>query len=154
MDFKLTDKPIDGAALMAGLRDTRAGACVAFEGRVRGESGGRAVTALDYEAYAPLAEKEGERILSEAREKFGVTGAVCAHRTGSLALGETAVWVAVAAGHRDAAFKACRYIIDETKARVPIWKREHYADGATEWVSCATRAGTAGGGAGGGKNAG
>ena len=138
MSFRLSSAAIDAAALMDGLRDARAGACVAFEGRVRDLNDGRAVRGLDYEAYAPLAEKEGERILSEARGKFPIIGAVCVHRTGSLAL-----------GHRDAAFAACRYIIDETKARVPIWKKEHYADGATEWINYATRGGHAGAGKGG-----
>ncbi len=137
MSFKLTSSAIDPSVLMDGLCDTRAGACVMFEGRVREQNDGRAVKALDYEAYAPLAEREGERILSEALGKFQVIGAVCVHRTGTLALGDIAVWVAVTAGHRDAAFGACRYIVDETKARVPIWKKEHYADGATEWINCA-----------------
>ena len=149
MSFRLSSAAIDAAALMDGLRDARAGACVAFEGRVRDLNDGRAVRGLDYEAYAPLAEKEGERILSEARGKFPIIGAVCVHRTGSLALGDVSVWAAVTAAHRDAAFAACRYIIDETKARVPIWKKEHYADGATERINCATRGGHAGAGKGG-----
>ena len=148
MSFRLTDTAIDAPALLEGLRDTRAGACVTFEGRVREQSGGKAVKALEYEAYAPLAQKEGEKILSEAMGKFPVAGAVCVHRTGSLRPGDIAVWIAVTAGHRDAAFGACRYIIDETKARMPIWKKEHYADGATEWINCAARSGPTGGGAG------
>jgi molybdopterin synthase catalytic subunit len=139
MDFRLTGSVIDPAALLAGMGDTRAGACATFEGRVRNRNDGRAVEALDYEAYGPLAEKEGERILAEAREKFGVIGARCVHRTGSLALGDVAVWVGVTAEHRGAAFDACRYIIDEVKARLPVWKKEHYAGGATEWINCATR---------------
>ncbi|HMD62005.1 MAG TPA: molybdenum cofactor biosynthesis protein MoaE [Opitutaceae bacterium] len=137
MTFRLTDKAIDASALMEGLRDTGAGACVAFEGRVRDRNDGRRVTALDYEAYAPLAVKEGARILSEAGERFRIAAAACVHRTGSLGPGDVAVWVGVMAGHRGAAFDACRYIIDETKARVPIWKKEHYADGATEWINSA-----------------
>jgi molybdopterin synthase catalytic subunit len=137
MGFMLTEKAIDAAALVEGLRDTRAGACVTFEGRVRAENGGRTVTALDYEAYGPLAEKEGEKVLSEAGRKFRITGAACVHRTGKLGLGDIAVWVGVTAGHRGAAFGACRYIIDEIKERLPIWKKEHYADGATEWINCA-----------------
>jgi molybdopterin synthase catalytic subunit len=148
MAFKLSDKAIDTAALVHGLRDTSAGACVTFEGRVRGESEGRAVRSLEYEAYAPLAEKEGERILSEARARFRIVGAACAHRTGTLGLGDIAVFVAVTAGHRAAAFEACRYIIDEAKARVPIWKKEHYADGAAEWINCATRGDHSGAGPG------
>jgi molybdopterin synthase catalytic subunit len=139
MEFRLTDSAIDPAGLLAGLADTRAGACVTFEGRVRDENGGRAVRGLDYEAYAPLAEKEGRTVLREARDKFPILGAVCVHRTGSLELGELAVFVAVTAGHRAASFEACRYIIDEIKGRLPIWKKERYADGATEWVNCASR---------------
>jgi len=135
--FKLFSEPIDPAVLVRGLRDPAAGACATFEGWVRDRSDGRQVQALDYEAYAPLAEKEGERILSEAREKFPILKAVCAHRTGALALGDLAVWVGVTAEHRAAAFEACRYVIDQAKARVPIWKREHYAGGVTEWVNAA-----------------
>jgi molybdopterin synthase catalytic subunit len=137
MDFRLTAAAIDPSALVGEIRDARAGAFVTFEGRVRGDSGGRPVVSLDYEAYAPLAEREGARILSEALGKFQVTGARCVHRTGRLALGDIAVCVAVAAAHRAAAFEASRYIIDEVKARIPIWKKEHFADGAAEWVNCA-----------------
>jgi molybdopterin synthase catalytic subunit len=144
MDFEITDYVIDPAFLLAGLRDAGAGACVTFEGRVRNLNEGRKVTALDYEAYGPLAEKEGEKIIGEARDKFQIIGARCVHRTGSLSLGEIAVWVAVIAAHRETAFDACRYIIDETKARVPIWKKEHYDGGSEEWVNCAMR-GPAGG---------
>jgi molybdopterin synthase catalytic subunit len=137
--FKLSPEPIEVAALEKELRDTRAGARVTFEGWVRVKNDGRAVLALDYEAYAPLAEKEGGLILAEARSKFALLAAVCIHRTGALALGDLAVWVGVTAEHRAAAFDACRYIIDETKARVPIWKREHYADGKKEWINAANR---------------
>jgi molybdopterin synthase catalytic subunit len=139
MDFQLTERAIDPAALLGGMGDTGAGACVTFEGRVRDHSEGRVVRALDYEAYGPLAQREGERILREARDKFPVVGAACVHRTGSLSLGDIAVWVAVTAAHRGAAFDACRYIIDEIKARLPIWKKEHYEGGSSEWVNCATR---------------
>lgn len=136
--FSLSSQPIDPAELVRSLRAAEAGACATFEGWVRDHSGGRAVRALDYQAYSALAEKEGERILAEAREKFPIRAARCVHRTGSLALGDVAVWVGVAAEHRGAAFDACRYIIDQAKARIPIWKREHYADGSTEWVNAAT----------------
>jgi molybdopterin synthase catalytic subunit len=147
MDFRLTDQLIDPPALLRGLGDTRAGACVTFEGRVRDQNDGRSVLALDYEAYAPLAEKEGEKVVREAREKFQILGALCVHRTGSLSLGDIAVWVAVTAAHRGAALDGCRYIIDEIKARLPIWKKEHYAQGASEWVNCSVR-GPEGGGPG------
>lgn len=138
MDFQLTDNPIIPSVLMEGIRDERAGACVTFEGRVRNHNDGREVEALNYEAYGPLAQKEGERIVGEARERFQILGALCVHRTGSLSLGDIAVWVAVTSAHRGAAFEACRYIIDEIKGRLPIWKKEHYAGGASEWVNCAT----------------
>lgn len=139
MEFTLTDRPIEPKVLIAGLENPGAGACVTFEGRVRETNDGRGVTGLDYEAYGPLVEKEGARIMAEAREKFQILGALCMHRTGSLALGDLAVWVAVTAAHRDAAFAACRYIIDEAKGRLPIWKKEHYTGGSAEWVNCATR---------------
>jgi molybdopterin synthase catalytic subunit len=137
MNFRLTVDPIEASALAEALRDPRSGASLTFEGRVRNSSDGRTVLALDYEAYAPLAQKEGEKIVAEALGRFQIDGALCVHRTGSLVLGDIAVLVAVASAHRDAAFDACRYIIDEVKERVPIWKREHYADGVTEWVNCA-----------------
>jgi molybdopterin synthase catalytic subunit len=148
MDFRLTNRAIDPAALLGGLGDWGAGACVTFEGRVRNQNAGRSVKALDYEVYAPLAEREGEKIVGEAREKFQIIAALCVHRTGGVALGDIAVWVAVAAPHRAAAFDACRYIIDETKARLPIWKKEHYADGTAEWVNCAAGGPKEGGGPG------
>ena len=139
MSFRLASAPLDPDALKASLADAHAGACVTFEGWVRNHNDGRPVLALDYEAYGTLAEKEGSLIIAEALEKFAVTRIVCVHRTGSLKIGDLAVWVGVAAAHRGAAFDACRYLIDEVKARVPVWKKEHYADGSTEWVNCATR---------------
>ena len=95
---------------------------------------GRKVDGLRYEAYAALAESEGERILGEAVERFDIVDACCVHRVGDLAVGDLAVWVGVSAGHRGPAFEACRYIIDEVKARVPIWKHEHYRDGDAGWL--------------------
>jgi molybdopterin synthase catalytic subunit len=92
------------------------------------------VLGLRYDAYAALAEKEGEKVTSEALEKFAVIDARCVHRIGDLGIGELAVWVGVSAAHRDAAFAACRYIIDEVKARVPIWKHERYAEGDAGWL--------------------
>jgi molybdopterin synthase catalytic subunit len=137
--FRLSANAIDPVPLQRGLADARAGACATFEGWVRDRNEGQPVLSLEYEAYGPLAEKEGDRILAEAREKFALLGALCVHRVGHLQLGELAVWVGVTAEHRGAAFDACRYIIDEAKARVPIWKKEHYAGGATAWINCATR---------------
>lgn len=141
--FRLSSTAIDPTALQRALSDVRAGACVTFEGWVRNRNDGQPVLSLEYEAYAPLAEKEGGRILAEAGEKFSILAATCVHRVGHLQLGDMAVWVGVTAEHRGAAFDACRYIIDEAKARVPIWKKEHYASGATAWINCATRGGQA-----------
>ena len=135
--FRLTDTPIDAAALRAGLENDAAGACVTFEGIVRDHNDGRAVLRLEYEAYPALANKEGEEIVRAALAQFPILGAVCEHRVGALAIGDMAVWVGVASAHRGAAFDACRFIIDEVKRRVPIWKREFYADGTVEWVGCA-----------------
>lgn len=132
--FHLSATPIDAAAQRVGLEDAAAGGCVTFEGWVRDHNDARAVTRLDYQAYGPLAESEGEAILAEATARFALRSAGCVHRTGSLAIGEMAVWVGVSADHRDAAFAACRWIIDEVKRRVPIWKNEHYADGESGWL--------------------
>ncbi len=103
---------------------------------MRDSNEGREVDGLEYEAYAELAEAEGERIMEEAIARYGVTDARCAHRTGHLHVGDLAVWVGVSAAHRDEAFRACRYIIDEIKHRLPIWKKEHYLDGDSAWVAC------------------
>lgn len=134
LDFRLSAQAIEPRQLTDDLTHPSAGAVVAFEGRVRDHNDGRVVSGLSYEAYAALAEDEGAQILAEARTRFQVISAHCVHRTGALAIGEVAVWVGVSAAHRDAAFAACRYVIDEVKTRVPIWKRETYADGDTDWL--------------------
>jgi molybdopterin synthase catalytic subunit len=127
---------IDTASLQRTLRDPACGAYAAFEGWVRDVNEGQSVRALDYEAFEALALREGERILNEARERFGVAHAGCVHRLGELAIGDLAVWVGVSAAHRHEAFLACRYIIDEVKQRLPIWKKEHYLNGDSGWVNC------------------
>lgn len=142
--FTVSPALIDPAHLQRTLADARAGACVTFEGWVRNHNEGQPVLALDYEAFVPLAEKEGALILTEAKTRFDLLTAIATHRTGKLAIGDLAVWVGVSAAHRGAAFDACRYIIDEAKARLPIWKKEHYATGASQWINCATRGDHAG----------
>jgi molybdopterin synthase catalytic subunit len=132
--FRLSDTAIEVAPLRAALLSRGAGAYASFEGWVREHNGGRAVCGLAYEAYAALAEAEGAKVLEEARAKFEIIDVACVHRVGELALGELAVWVGASAAHREAAFVACRYVIDEVKARVPIWKRERYADGEADWL--------------------
>jgi adenylyltransferase/sulfurtransferase len=134
--FSFSTVALDTAALQDQIRDHACGGFAAFEGWVRNHNEGHAVTRLEYEAFAELAEKEGARIVQAAIEKFGVTRAACVHRMGSLALGDVAVWVGVSAAHRDEAFRACRFIIDEVKHRVPIWKKEHYVNGDSGWVNC------------------
>jgi adenylyltransferase/sulfurtransferase len=134
--FAFSREPLDPATLAGALADPAAGGFATFEGWVRNENEGRAVRRLDYEAFVELAGKEGERIIAEAVARFGVRGARCVHRLGELGPGELAVWGGVASGHRAEAFAACRYIIDEVKHRVPIWKKEHYADGDSGWVNC------------------
>jgi len=127
---------IDVAALRAALADPSCGGYAAFEGWVRDHNEGQRVERLEYEAYEPLAVREAERIVAEAVARFGVAHACCAHRVGELRIGELAVWVGVSAPHRDEAFRACRYIIDEIKHRLPIWKKEHYVNGDSGWVNC------------------
>jgi len=134
--FSLHDMALDPQRLLAALRQPDCGGYVTFEGTVRNHNHGRAVQRLEYEAFAPLAVREGERILAEACARFGLERAYCAHRVGSLEIGAIAVWVGVAAVHRGEAFDACRYIIDHVKHSVPIWKKEHYQDGDSGWVNC------------------
>jgi len=132
--FMLDEEPIDVARARCALDHAAAGAYASFEGWVRNHNEGRIVRGLDYQAYAALARDEGEAILAEAIQRFPVREARCIHRVGRLMVGDLAVWVGVSADHRGAAFDACRWIVDEVKSRVPIWKNEHYADGESGWL--------------------
>lgn len=134
--IKLTAESIDPGRLQKALFDPGAGAYCGFEGWIRNENEGQEVLRLEYEAYEPLVLSEGEAVLAEAKERFPYLHAHCMHRTGLLEIGECAVWVGVSSPHRDEAFKACRYIIDQLKVRLPIWKKEHYVDGHSGWVNC------------------
>jgi molybdopterin synthase catalytic subunit len=136
MRFRFTAAAIDTDAARRALLDPGAGGYVAFEGWVRNFNEGREVTRLDYEAFEALAVKEGERIVVAALERFPIKHALCIHRLGSLELTDMAVWVGASAAHRGEAFDACRFIIDEVKHRVPIWKKEHYRNGDSGWVNC------------------
>lgn len=138
--FSISADAIEPDRLKARLGADAAGACATFEGWVRNVNEGETVDALEYETHAAIALEEGETVMAEAAERFDIIEAVCVHRVGKLAIGDCAVWVGVSAGHRGPAFDACRYIIDEIKHRLPIWKKEHYAKGAAAWVNCATRA--------------
>ena len=136
--FEMTDRPIDVTGLAHELRDGSAGAYACFEGWVRNLNEGQRVTSLEYESHGPVARREGEKILAEALDRFGLLAAASRHRVGHLQIGDCAVWVGVSAPHRGAAFEGCRYIIDELKQRLPIWKKEHYRDGHSHWINCVT----------------
>ena len=134
MSFHIATEPIDPAFILAEVPET-CGGIVTFEGRVRNHHEGKKVTALEYSAHPVLAEKEGLAVLTEAQNKFPeITFAQATHRTGPLAIGDIAVLVVVASSHRAEAFEACRWLIDEIKHRVPIWKLEHYPDTNPEWT--------------------
>jgi len=116
------------------------GATAVFLGTVRAVNEGRAVTAIEYSAYGEMAELEMMRILHEAAARFGIESAAVEHRIGELGIGDASIAVVVAHPHRAPALDALRYVIDETKARVPVWKLEHYVDGTREWVGAGSRA--------------
>lgn len=136
MKFAVSNTPIDVDAARKAVADPHCGGLVVFEGWVRNHNDGREVTRLEYDVYRPLAEKEGARIIDEALDRFAVKHALCIHREGLLELGDCAVIVCVSSAHRAAAFDACRYVIEQAKTRLPIWKKEHYSNGISEWVNC------------------
>jgi molybdopterin/thiamine biosynthesis adenylyltransferase/molybdopterin synthase catalytic subunit len=134
--FSISSGPLERDQLHATLASTKAGAIVVFEGWVRNHNEGKEVLSLEYQVYRELALKEGQRILEEAKEKFNLHHVLTSHREGHLQLGEIAIWIGATASHRDDAFKATRYIIDEIKHRLPVWKKEHYASVDPQWVMC------------------
>ncbi len=136
--FDITEKTIDANALREQLTQHEScGAFTCFEGWVRNHNDGKGVEYLIYSSYPELARTQGNVIIEQAKQQFAIKDAVCVHRVGRLDIGYMAVWVGVTAGHRDAAFAACRYIIDTVKAEVPIWKQEFYtdADNETAWLA-------------------
>lgn len=137
MTFVLSPTPLEHLNIRKGFTSPKAGAFSSFEGLVRDTNEGKSVTALEYEAHEPLCRKEALKILQEAKDQFNGIDIKAAHRVGRLKIGETAVWVGVLAAHRDDSFKACRYVIDELKKRLPIWKKEYYADGNSGWIGSA-----------------
>ena len=136
MLFQLSPIPLNEIELRKDFVSPHAGAFTSFEGWVRDSNEGKTVVALEYEAYAPLCEKEAQKIFQEARNAFDIIDIKAAHRVGKLRVGETAVWIGVLAAHRNDSFKACRYLIDELKKRLPIWKKEYYNNGDSGWVCC------------------
>lgn len=136
MRFRFTTAAIDTGEARRELLNPGAGAFASFEGWVRDHNEGLEVERLEYEAYQDLAVKEGAAIVAQALARFPIKQALCVHRLGRLGLGEMAVWVGVSSAHRAEAFDACRYIIDQVKHRVPIWKKEYYRNGDSGWVNC------------------
>jgi molybdopterin synthase catalytic subunit len=129
----LTHAPIGLDDLLAQVRRPEVGGIATFLGSVRNHQDGRTVVRLEYSAYEPMAEAESARIVAEAESRWPATVAL-RHRLGTLAIGDAAVAVVAGSAHRAAAFEACRYVIEQVKRRVPVWKKEFYADGSVTWV--------------------
>jgi molybdopterin synthase catalytic subunit len=129
----LTSEPIDVTLLLQRVQSPDRGGVASFLGTVRNHHQGRQVLRLEYSAYQPMAESECARIVAEAEARWDGSVAL-QHRIGTLEIGDIAVAIAAASAHRDEAFLACRFVIEEVKQRVPIWKREVYVDGSVEWV--------------------
>ena len=134
MRVAIVDHTIDVAALIREVSDESCGASVTFLGTVRDVNDGRPVSGIEYSAYRSMAEREMAAIAREADERFGVSRLVIEHRLGTIALTDISVAVVAAHAHRAPALDANRYVIEELKRRVPVWKLEHYVDGTREWV--------------------
>lgn len=134
MRSAIVERPLDPAALLAESASTANGASVLFVGTVRDVNDGRAVTGIDYTAYLAMAERELADIVAEACDRFGTPHIIAEHRLGALSLGDASVAIVVAHARRGPALDGARWVIEALKARVPIWKREHYADGTRAWV--------------------
>jgi len=135
MRSAIVERPIDTAALVAEVASVTNGATLLFLGTVRETNDGRDVSGMDYTAYRGMAERELADIVGEASSRFETSDVVVEHRLGTLGLGDASVAIAVGHPHRGKAYDASRYIIEELKKRVPIWKLEHYVDGTREWVA-------------------
>jgi len=132
--IQLTPEAIDPSACLAQVADRDAGAVVLFLGTARETTGPRRTDSLDYDAYAPMAEKQLASLEVEARRRWPILECIVAHRLGHLEIGEASVAVAVSAPHREEAFAAARWLIDAIKEKVPIWKKENWTDGTSQWV--------------------
>jgi molybdopterin synthase catalytic subunit len=139
MRSAIVERVIDPSALTAEVARDGNGAAILFLGTVRDSNDGRAVSGIEYSAYRSMAERELATIVAETASEFGTTDVVVEHRIGTLEIGEVSVAIAVAHPHRGAAYDASRYAIEQIKRRVPIWKRELYADGTREWVDPTAR---------------
>lgn len=131
---ELTNKPIDCQAVLDSVASPLAGAVVLFLGTTRELTGGRRTESLDYECYAEMARRKMAELEVEARGRWALVACTIVHRLGHLGVGEASVAIAVSSAHRRAAFEAGQWLIDTLKRVVPIWKRENWADGASQWV--------------------
>ena len=131
---RVTEQPIDPGRMLSGTLSQEDGAALLFWGVVRNQNDGRPVAHLEYSAYAQMAEREMLRIAEEAVARFGTGEIRVVHRVGRLEIGEASVAIVVAAPQRVEAYEASRYVIEELKRRVPVWKREGYVDGESQWV--------------------
>lgn len=134
IDIQLSENPLNAQDTLHLVADDAAGGLVSFVGTVRNQTKGKSVLRLEFEAYAPMAKAEMRKIAERIAERWPVLHVAIHHRVGSLAIGETAVLIAVSAAHRGAAFEACQFAIDTLKETVPIWKKEVFEDGET-WVA-------------------
>jgi molybdopterin synthase catalytic subunit len=132
--IRLTTEPIDSARLLAEVQSNSAGALLLFLGTTRDSTGGRPTASLDYECYPEMARVKLAELEREARRRWLLIGCEIVHRVGHLEIGEASVAIAVSSPHRDAAFAAGQWLIDTLKEVVPIWKRENWADGSSQWV--------------------
>lgn len=132
--IQLTPDEIDYTALTESVRSPQSGAVVLFLGTVREMTNGRQTVALDYEAYPAMAEAKLAQLEAEARGRWPIDQLTVVHRLGHLELGDVSVAVAVSCPHRQQAFEAAKFLIDRLKVTIPIWKRENWSDGTTEWV--------------------
>ncbi|HUT91662.1 MAG TPA: molybdenum cofactor biosynthesis protein MoaE [Thermoguttaceae bacterium] len=132
--IQLTDKPIDAAAAVEAVRSPAAGAVVLFLGTARERTGQRRTRSLDYEAYPQMARAKLAELEEEARRRWPLVECALIHRLGHLAIGEVSVAIAVSSAHREPAFEAGKWLIDRIKQVVPIWKKENWADGTSDWV--------------------
>lgn len=131
---EIVNEPIDAATLVASVTSEKAGAVVLFLGTTRSITGDRETHSLDYECYPEMARAKLAELEAAARERWPLIGCRIVHRIGTVLPAEASVAVAVSTAHRDAAFEAGKWLIDTLKQEVPIWKREHWADGTVEWV--------------------
>ncbi|WP_339733568.1 molybdenum cofactor biosynthesis protein MoaE [uncultured Gimesia sp.] len=131
--ISITEQPIDYTALTERVRSNQCGAVVLFMGTVREMTSGRQTIALDYEVYPEMAQQMMRQLITEARDQWAIQVVAIEHRIGHLGLGEISVAIAVSSPHRNEAFEAGRFLIDRLKEIVPIWKKENWSDGTTEW---------------------